>query len=247
MASCFGSVAFTQESAKSGSGPEFDIEDLACLPLEANAAARARVTGLRGGDEVRLYYRRLNPVGAFYYGAMDPSADSEFWATFPRPEDREQHELTEEWWEILKTRDWVNGRDFEWLEDYLREQSQEAAEFYLAVYDAAGKIRKRSKTLLVEVRENDCYQQLTPQQRGWAENLTVGETSVAQADKEVFHWLCYGIVTRIDTNDVLHPDEFCRACVVGLGFVPPLASVAAGVVSGSIIEHPPTEASPRQP
>jgi hypothetical protein len=247
MMAWLGSAASAQDYEAAADGPIFEVEDLACLPLEDNAALKARVTGLQGGDEVRLYYRRLNPVGAFYYGAMDPSADSGFWSTFPRPEDREQHELTEEWWEILKTRDWAEGKDFEWLEEYLREQNQEAAEFYVAVYDASGKVRGRSKTMLVEVRENDCYQDLTPQQRGWAENLTVGETSIAQADKEVFHWLCYGIVTRIDTEDVLHPDEFCRACVVGLGFVPPLASVAAGVVSGSIIEHPPTEASPRQP
>ena len=236
----FASVALAQQ-------PTFEVADLACLPLEDNAALKARVRGLDGGDEVRLYYRRLNPVGAFYYGAMDPSGDDWFWSTFPRPEGREQQELTEEWWEILKDRDWVDGRDFDWLDAYLKEQSQEAAEYYVAVYDAAGEVRGRSETMVAEVRENDCRQDLTEQQRGWANNLTVGETSIAQANKEVFHWLCDGIVTRIDTDDVLHPDEFCRACVVGLGFIPPLASVAAGVVSGAIIEHPPTEASPRQP
>ncbi|MDH3403114.1 MAG: hypothetical protein OES32_13870 [Acidobacteriota bacterium] len=248
--SCFAAAVLTVCLSPSLTAqPVFDVEQLACLPLEDNGAVEARVEGVAGGDEVRLYYRRLNPVGAFYYGAMDPSAPNQFWSTFPRPEDREQHELTEEWWEVLRTRDWVEaqGFDFDRLRDYLESQNQEAAEYYVAVYDAAGKFRGRSPTLLTEVRENDCRQDLTPQERGWADNLTVGETSVAQANKEVFHWLCDGIVTRIDTADVLHPDEFCRSCVVGFGFVPPLAAVAAGVVSGAIIEHPPSEASPRQP
>jgi hypothetical protein len=228
-------------------GPSFDVETLECLPLEENAALVASVSGLGGGDSVRLYFRRLNPVGAFYYVAMAPGGSGRFWSTFPEPEDREQKPLTNEWWEILKTRDWMAGRDRDWLEGFIRDQDQEAAEYYVAAYDGAGKVTGRSKTFLTSVRANDCFEPLTPQERGWAENLTVGETSEAQANKEVFHWLCEGIVTRIDTADILHPDEYCRACVVGFGFVPPLASVATGVVSGAIIEHPPTEASPRQP
>ncbi len=226
--------------------PTFELTELDCLPLEANAALDATVGGLEGGDEVRLYFRRLNPVGAFYYVGNAAAGDSRYWATFPRPEDREQHQLTDEWWEILQTRDWMEGRDRDWLENYLENREQEAAEYYVAVYDETGEVRGRSKTQLVSVEPDDCNNPLTPRQRGWADNLTVGETSTAQADKEVFHWLCDGIVTRIDTERILHPDEFCRACVVGFGFVPPLASVAGGVVTGAIIEHTPP-ASERQP
>ncbi len=226
--------------------PTFDLTPIECLPLEANAVLEAAVGGLEGGDDVRLYFRRLNPVGAFYYVGSAASGDDRYWTTFPRPENREQHHLTDDWWEILETRDWMKDRDRDWLEDYLEDQGQEAAEYYVAVYDAAGEVRGRSETQLVSVLDEDCREPLTPRQRGWADNLTVGETSTAQADKEVFHWLCDGIVTRIDTERILHPDEFCRACVVGFGFVPPLASVASGVVSGAIIEHTPP-ASPRQP
>lgn len=225
----------------------FDVEQVDCLPLEQNRIVEASLDGLEAGDTTRLYFRRLNSVGAFYYVGMATSDSGKYWASFPRPEDREQQQLTDEWWQILETRDWMEGRDRNWLENYLQDQDQEAAEYYVAVYDAAGNVRGRSATYLTEVRANDCFEPLTPKQRGWASNLTIGETSPAQGNKEVFHWLCEGIVTRIDTADVMHPDEYCRACVVGLGFVPPLASVATGVVSGAIIEHPPTEASPRQP
>jgi len=239
-------LAASLAPAMAAEGPSFDVEPLECLPLELNRALQAEIGGIEGGDSARLYFRRLNPVGAFYYVGMAPSGAGNFWTTFPRPEDREQNQLTDEWWEILQTRDWMDGRDRNWLEDYLRDQGQEAAEYYVAVYDAAGMVKGRSATLLTSVRGNDCFEPLTPKQSGWADNLTIGETSVAQANKEVFHWLCQGIVTRIDTADILHPDEYCRACVIGFGFVPPLASVATGVVSGSIIEHQP-EASPRQP
>jgi len=242
-------VAASMAPAIAADVPTFDVSEVECLPLEQNRVLAATLGGLEGGDTARLYFRRLNPVGAFYYDAMAPAGTGKFWTTFPRPEDRRQQPLTDEWWEILQTRDWmkVDGRDRDWLEDHLRDQDQEAAEYYVAVYDAAGEVRGRSATFLTSVRANDCFEQLTPKQSGWADNLTIGETSVAQANKEIFHWLCQGIVTRIDTEDILHPDEYCRACVVGLGFVPPLASVATGVVSGAIIEHPPSEASPRQP
>jgi hypothetical protein len=230
-----------------GAQPAFDVEQISCLPLENNAVLRATVGSLEGGDEVRLYFRRLSPVGAFYYVAMLPSGAGKYWTTFPQAEDREQQHLTDEWYDILKDRDWMQGHDRDWLDDYLRDQGQEAAEYYVAVIAGDGAVRGRSKTMLTSVRGNDCFEPLTPQQAGLAQNLTIGETSSAQEDKEVFHWLCAGIVTRIDPMNVLHPDEYCRACVVGFGFVPPIASAAAGVVSGVIITQPPTEASPRQP
>jgi hypothetical protein len=239
LAVCAGSALSAQ--------PAFDVEQLACLPLENNAAVGTTIEGLEGGDEVRLYFRRLSPVGAFYYLSMMPSGNGQYWAMFPQPEDRDQHHLTNEWFDILQTRDWMEGHDRAWLEDWLRDQSQEAAEYYVAVHGDTGDVRGRSKTMLTSVRANDCFEPLTPQQSGLADNLTIGETSPAQADKEVFHWLCEGIVTRIDPNNIYHPDEYCRACVVGYGVIPPLASAAAGVVSGVIIEQPPTEASPRQP
>ncbi|MCZ6727607.1 MAG: hypothetical protein O7A98_09685 [Acidobacteria bacterium] len=226
--------------------PGFEVPDLSCLPLENNAALTAAVAGVDGGDNVRLYFRRLNPVGSFYYVHMAASGGAKYWSTFPQPEDRQQTQLTDDWWEILQNRDWMNGHDRNWLESFLNDQDQEAAEYYVAVYDGTGAVRGRSETHLSPVWANDCYEPLTPKQLGLSENLTIGEVTVTQGDKEVFHWLCWGLVTRIDPQGILHPDEYCRACVVGMGFVPPLASVATGIVSGAIIEHK-EEATERQP
>lgn len=229
-----------------GQPPSVSLGELECLPLEDNEALSATVTQEVAGSSVRLYFRRLNPVGAFYYDQMIPSGGGKYWSVFPKPEDREQHQLTDEWWEILEDRDWMEGRDRDWLEDWLEQQENEAAEYFVAVHDAAGARLSRSAMRLVEVREeDDCPTELTPQEHGWSENLTVGETTEIQAGKQVFHWLCDGIVTRADTRGVLRADEFCRACVVGLiQRVSPAAVAAAGIVSVAIIEE---DASPTQP
>ncbi|MGH9465058.1 MAG: hypothetical protein ACRD0X_05390 [Thermoanaerobaculia bacterium] len=239
-------------------GQSVGIGDLECLPLEENAALAADIGADQAGSRVRLFFRRLNPVGGFYSVEMHPAGAGSYWTVFPKPEQREQSELTDEWWELLEDRDWMQGHDRDWLESWLEEQEHEAAEYYVATYDAAGQVSARSETRLVEVRgdperggdddegENeDCaVPPLDLKQSGWAQNLTVGETTGDQAGQPVFHWLCDGIVTRINQQGVYRADEYCRACVVGVGFVP-VAAIAAGVVSGAIIEHP--EASPRQP
>ncbi len=233
-------------------GQSVEIGDLECLPLEENAALTADIGADQAGSRVRLFFRRLNPVGGFYSVELHPSGAGSYWTVFPKPEQREQPQLTEDWWELLEDRDWMQGHDRDWLEDWLEEQGHEAAEYYVAVYDAGGQVSARSETRLVEVRgdaegeaEEDCdVPPLDPKQAGWAQNLTVGETTAEQAGQPVFHWLCDGIVTRIGQQGVFRADEYCRACVVGVGFVP-VAAIAAGVVSGAIIEH--TEASPRQP
>ena len=239
----FGALVATSAS---GQPPSVAPGELECLPLEDNGALAATVRQQPGGSSVRLYFRRLNPVGAFYYDQMIASGNGQYWSVFPKPEDREQNQLTDEWWEILKDRDWMKGRDRDWLEDWLQDQENEAAEYFVAVHDAAGARLSRSAMRLVEVREEqDCPTSLTAQEHGWSENLTVGETTEIQAGKQVFHWLCDGIVTRVDTQGVLRADEFCRACVVALlPRVSPAAAVAAGIVSVSIIEE---KASPTQP
>lgn len=47
-----------------------EVERLPCLPLEGNGAVRATVPEAPGAVEVRLYFRRLDPRGAFYYDRM---------------------------------------------------------------------------------------------------------------------------------------------------------------------------------
>jgi hypothetical protein len=236
-------------------GQSVEVGELECLPLEENAALTAQVGAEGPGSSVELFFRRLNPVGGFYGVGMHASGGGSYWSVFPKPEQREQPELTDDWWELLKDRDWMQGRDRDWLENWLEEQRHEAAEYYVAVYDATGQVTARSDTRLVEVRgdpdkkkkgesgggEQCALPPLDVKQAGWAKNLTIGETTADQAGEPVFHWLCDGIVTRISDQGVYRADEYCRACVVGAAFIP--VGLAAGVISGAIIE----EASPRQP
>ncbi len=224
--------------------PEVAVESPPdCLPLEYNRALTASVSPEVAGSSVRLYFRRLNPVGAFYYDEMFPGGGGDYWTVFPKPEDRKQHLLTDDWWDVLRDRDWMEGRDREWLEDWLEERDQEVAEYYVAVYNVGGELLGRTPTRLVEVWPPDrCAGSLTPVQAGWAANLTVGETTDVQARRCLFHWLCDGVVTRIGWEGILRPDECCRACVVA-GLWP---QAAAGVVLPGIITQR-TDGSPEQP
>lgn len=110
-------------------------------------------------------------------------------------------------------RDWLGAMDEETFQSWLEQLENEPAEYYVSVHDAQGRQLARSPTRVTEVRQN-CRVDLTPQERGEAENLTVGETAHWQRDEEVFHWLCAGIVTRIDPTYVLRGDGICRACVI---------------------------------
>lgn len=193
------------------------VEQIPCLPGEANRAVRAEVQEMVAGGSVRLYFRRLNPLGAFYYNRMWPLDAETYWSVFAKPEARRQHHLTDEWWEVLRTRDWIvlEGRDRQWLESWLEEGEQEAAEYYIAIHDSSGAQVARSDTRLVRVLDRrDCAASLSPLEEGWAHNLTVGETTELQRDKPLFHWLCDGVVTRVSSTGILRPDAYCRACVV---------------------------------
>jgi len=236
-------------SAIHAQAPTVTVDEVACLPLEENEILNATVNPEVGGSSVRLYFRRLNPVGDFYYSEMDTPGGGMYWSPFPKPEDREQPELTDEWWDVLKDRDWMEGHDREWLENLLEEQENEFAEYYVAVKSATGESLSRSKFTLTPVLEqDDCEVELTERQDGMAENMTIGETIEEQEGREVFHWLCDGIVTRIDIEDILRADEFCRACVIAWPpAVIPLI-VSAGIVSAALIEdEEPEPASPTTP
>ncbi len=221
---------------------------LECLPNEANTAVTAMVTPeVAGSEEVRLYFRRLHPNGAYYWNEMTPQGDGAYWAVFPKAEKREQQGLNDEWWDILKDRDWVEDRDREWLEDFFDEQDHEAAEFYVGVADANGRVIAKSPTQLVRVLDrDDCEHGITVRQIGAARNMTVGETTALQEGKEVFHWLCDGIVTRVNVDGILRGDETCRGCVIAGWF--PVAASAGGIVASTTIEkREPRRASDIQP
>lgn len=235
-----GAVAFAEE--------RIGAAQLECLPNESTIAFSAQVAPeIEASKQVRLYFRRLNPTGAFYWVRMNAEGGGNYWTVFPKPEERKQQELTDEWWEILQDRDWAEGRDRDWLEDWLESQQFEAAEYYAAVVDVEGAEVARTPTRLVEVREyDDCRFGLSPFELGQSQNLTIGETTDFQRDKQVFHWLCDGIVSRVDPLGVLRPDGTCRSCVVA-GWLP-IASAAGALVAGTTIEkREPPRASDTQP
>jgi hypothetical protein len=63
------------------------------------------------------------------------------------------------------------------------------------------------------VRPDRCEVELTAEQQGEAANLIVGETAPWQRNKPVFHWLCAGVIARVDASGVKRADAACRQCV----------------------------------
>lgn len=128
------------------------------------------------------------------------------------------------------SRDWFDEMDDETFENWLEQLENEPAEYFTSVHDSEGNQLDKSKTKVVEVREN-CRQDLTPKQRGEAENLTVAESAHWQRDEEVFHWLCAGIVTRLNPLGIKRADEVCRACVIAWWKKPKIIIPAATAVA----------------
>jgi hypothetical protein len=135
--------------------PSIELGPLECLPNEHNASFSAAVTDEPGGSRVQFQFRRLNPTGAWYYVEMFPAGNGNYWTVIPKPEDRPQTELFDDWWEILQNRDWIAGRDRDWLEDWLESQEHEAAEYRVAIVDSLGNILRESEISLVEVLDAD--------------------------------------------------------------------------------------------
>lgn len=205
-----------------------------------------------------MYYVRMRPEGGGRYWGIFPKAADEVLDRhdlIERREDRREEYGWAQWWrqkqssdhrdpnedldrDLIRerasvgkqvSRDWFNEMDDETFENWLEQLENEPSEYYYSVHDAQGKLIAKSKTKVVEVREN-CRQDLTDMQRGEAENLTIGETSHWQRGEEVFHWLCDGIVTRLNPNGIKRPDEFCRACVIAWWKKPEILVPAAALV-----------------
>ena len=126
------------------------------------------------------------------------------------------------------------------------EKRNQAIQYYGALFDAAGHEVARSQMRMAEVK-GDCHVELTPQQRGVAQNLTVGETTADQSRGGVMGFLCDGVVTRVNPNNIRRADDFCRTCVVAWWkktevLIPALA---AGGVTTIIVDQP--EPSPTRP
>lgn len=123
------------------------------------------------------------------------------------------------------------------------EKRNDAVEYYTAVVDATNKVVARSELQITQVT-TDCKLELSPKERGVAENLTVGETSPDQQGQRVLAFLCDGVVTRVNHAGIRRADEVCRVCVVAwwrkAAFLPALP------VTSVIITDPP-EVSPARP
>jgi hypothetical protein len=143
----------------------------------------------------------------------------------------------------------ATGGGLYWAVPPKPDEKNQAVDYYVALVDPQGQVVARSQTLMAQVRD-DCFVELTEQQRGAAENLTVGETTFEQAGELVEGFLCDGLVTRIDPLGILRGDERCRACVIAwwdkAGILIP---AAAGAVAGGILlsRNDPSEASPVTP
>ena len=130
------------------------------------------------------------------------------------------------------------------------ERENNSVEYYAAVVDPSGTILARSETRISPVTD-DCRVTMTPQQFGYANNLTVGETVEAQEGRKVLGFLCDGVVTRVNHEGIPRPDEICRGCVIPgwdkNDYIVP-AAVGVGAITTILIEEGPgPEPSPSRP
>jgi len=131
-------------------------------------------------------------------------------------------------------RDWMNTLTDQEFEQWLDTLEYEPVEYFAAVFGPTGQQIARSPMMIGEVRsESDCDVMLTPAQMGEAQNLVVGETAAWQRGKAVYHWLCDGVVARVDPEGVKRPDETCRTCVPCLNQATVLNYTIGGAVSPS--------------
>lgn len=88
------------------------------------------------------------------------------------------------------------------------EEATTVVEVQMAVRDAEGK-ETRAPFQKLPVTTS-CSLTLTPEQNGFAQNLVVGETTLSQAGQVVAGFRCDGVISRIEANGSLKPDESCR-------------------------------------
>lgn len=147
-------------------------------------------------------------------------------------------------------RDWMGNLTDPQLEEWLQDLEYEPTEYYASLMDGSGEELARSPLQITPVRSS-CPTNLSAQQAGLGENLTVGETASWQRGEEVFHWLCDGVVSRIGPDGVWRGDEACRACVIAWwknkSFLIPLAAGATGTGVVLLEDEEPREVSPARP
>jgi|GEM_PF-859252 len=148
-------------------------------------------------------------------------------------------------------RDWMRSMELEDLQQWLREQRYEPAEYFAGLVTPDGRLVARSEVLVTPVT-NDCDIALNLREQGLANNLVIGETAVwQQEEKEVFHWQCDGIVSRVDLAGILRVDRYCRVCVIAWwqkkSFLIPTLAGVTGVGGIVILDDDEPEPSASEP
>ena len=239
------------------------------------AASTVRLYFSRVHNEVEdFYYVEMRAAGGGNYWAVLPDPDdstlvrkllkkdngqpktgyewAEWWKRKESSQDRDPNndldkKVIQEQASVGKQepRAWIRNRSDADLQRWLDAQQYEPAQYYAAAFDGQSRLLSKSEVKVAPVTKQ-CRVALTPQQAGYAENLTVGETANWQRGERVFHWECDGIVTRIDPALVPRADGTCRACIIA--WWKPAAIIGAGAVTGIIIDsNDPTPVSPSFP
>jgi hypothetical protein len=169
------------------------VEEIRCLPSERNAVIRATAT-VGAGQAARLYFR---------WDRDDERTDK----NDKRPKDERSRKAF--YWVSMEPEP---GNRF-WVIPPKPERRNERVIYYAAVVDMNGVQVARTDEKRVPVRK-DCEVSLTLKERGVAQNLTIGETVKEQQGAKVWGFLCDGIVTRVNHENIRRADEECRSCVV---------------------------------
>lgn len=136
-----------------------------------------------------------------------------------------------------------------WVTPPKPETKNKEVEYYGVLLDGAGHEIARSQPQKSKVT-SDCQVKLTPQQLGAAQNLVIGETSATQTKNRVNGFLCDGIVTRVNPQNVKRADETCRTCVIAWWqrkelLIPVAGAAGLGGVTSVVVDQP--EPSPSRP
>lgn len=218
-----------------------------------------------------FYWIEMESAGGGRYWVTVPAPDDDEFVRhdLARPRDNRQRDyLWAAWWrekdlsndrnpngdlddEVIRERasqgktverDWLRDMELADLQQWLREQRYEPAEYFAAVVAPDGRILARSPLEVVPVTD-DCDVQLDPREEGMAGNLVIGETAPWQeSEGEVFHWLCDGIVSRVDPAGILRIDRHCRTCVIAWwekkSFLIPASIAGIGGIGGVVLDDP---------
>jgi hypothetical protein len=211
--------------------PSISVQQAGCFKVAENQVIYASTLGEPGGATARLYFQWTDHP--YFY-----------WVDF-------EHDLPAIAGGAGNAASFAapGGSSRYWVTPPKPESRNHEIEYYAVLLDGAGREIARSPSLKTRVT-SDCQIKLTPQQYGAAQNLTIGETSTKQPKNRVNGFLCDGIVTRVDPDNVKRADEICRTCVIAWWerkelLIPVLGAAGATGITSVIVDRP--EPSPSRP